>query len=102
MGCLSSKPEDVTNAKGNGADVPSRPVSNPEVAVPVKKELDFKPIHSAVRWNKPINEVKELLVSEEAVNCVDVGNGNSPIHIAAQNGKLIQNENLYYFSCFKN
>jgi ankyrin repeat protein len=48
--------------------------------------LDFKPIHSAIRWNKPIGDITKLLTSEEAVNCVDPNNGNQPIHIAAQNG----------------
>lgn len=50
------------------------------------KVVNFKPIHSAVRWNKPVNEVEQLLDSPEAVNCADETNGNRPIHIAAQNG----------------
>lgn len=51
--------------------------------------FNFKPIHSAVRWNsKPIEEIEQLLNSPEAVNCVDTDNGNRPIHIAAQNGHL--------------
>ena len=55
------------------------PVGNP-------KGMDFKPIHSAVRWNNSYEEVLNVLESPEAVNCVDTGNGNRPIHIAAQNG----------------
>jgi ankyrin repeat protein len=51
-----------------------------------KRDLDYKPIHSAIRWNKPVDEIKRLLVSVEAVNCIDASNGNRPIHIAAQNG----------------
>lgn len=50
--------------------------------------IDFKPIHSAVRWNKPVDEIEELLLTEAHVNSQDVGNGNFPIHIAAQNGHL--------------
>ncbi len=49
-------------------------------------EVKFKPIHSAVRWNKPVEEVEILLSSPAAVNCPDTSNGNCPIHIAAQNG----------------
>lgn len=56
--------------------------SNPDV----KKEVNFKPIHSAIRWNKPLDEIEKLLVSLEAVNSVDSNNGNRPVHIAAQNG----------------
>ncbi len=50
------------------------------------QEVNFKPIHSAVRWNKPVDEVEQLLVSPAAVNCIDESNGNRPIHIASQNG----------------
>lgn len=48
--------------------------------------VDFKPVHSAVRWNNSAEEVEAALSSPEAVNCRDSGNGNCPIHIAAQNG----------------
>jgi hypothetical protein len=53
-----------------------------------KKDPDFKQIHSAVRWNKDFEEIKDLLNSEEAVNIADKGNGNTPIHIASQNGMM--------------
>jgi ankyrin repeat protein len=56
--------------------------SIPDVPVVV----DFRPIHSAIRWNKPVSEIEKLLINEEAVNCEDSNNGNRPIHIAAQNG----------------
>lgn len=46
----------------------------------------WKQVHSAVRWNKPIEEIDALLSSHpDAVNCRDPQNGNRPIHIAAQN-----------------
>jgi ankyrin repeat protein len=48
--------------------------------------IDFKPIHSAVRWNNSYDEVTAVLQTTEAVNSRDTGNGNRPIHIAAQNG----------------
>lgn len=49
-------------------------------------EINFKPVHSAVRWNKPIADIEKVLINLDAVNCPDPGNGNTPIHIAAQNG----------------
>eukprot|EP01039_Chlorochromonas_danica_P005258 gene5258-5792_t len=49
-------------------------------------QFNFRPVHSAVRWNKSVQEVEALLDSAEAVNCADTNNGNCPIHIAAQNG----------------
>merc|ERR1719498_492368 len=41
--------------------------------------------HSAIRWGKPIEELEPLVTD---VDCQDSGNGNRPIHIAAQNGHL--------------
>ena len=78
MGCGNSKDASVSasekpgSAKGAQNDGP--------------KGLNFKPIHSAIRWNKPLDEIDRLLDSPEAVNSVDTANGNRPIHIAAQNG----------------
>lgn len=72
MGCGSS-----ANTKVD--DVPEFVHSN-EIAV------DFKPIHSAIRWNKSIQEVKDVLKPKGSVDIVDPGNGNRPIHIAGQNG----------------
>lgn len=83
MGCGNSK------ENANVASKPASPVqaaSTPEATPAVKKEVNFKPIHSAIRWNKPISEIEALLDSIEAVNAVDSNNGNRPIHIAAQNG----------------
>jgi ankyrin repeat protein len=48
-------------------------------------EVDWKPIHSAIRWNK-FEDVKILVINTTAANCCDDKNGNLPIHIAAQNG----------------
>ncbi|KAJ1411421.1 ankyrin repeat-containing domain protein [Ochromonadaceae sp. CCMP2298] len=69
MGCASSTGADT------GPTVPAGPVV-----------VDFRPIHSAIRWNKPLADIEKLLINEEAINCEDVNNGNRPIHIAAQNG----------------
>ncbi len=51
-------------------------------------EPDFKPIHSAIRWNKNIDEVTTLVKNKALANIEDPGNGNRPIHIAGQNGHL--------------
>jgi ankyrin repeat protein len=71
MGCSNSKP-------------PSNDVETD--LTPVPAVVDFKSIHSAVRWNKSQQDVEDLLTSNEAVNIPDPVNGNCPIHIAAQNG----------------
>ncbi|GMH89370.1 hypothetical protein TrVE_jg8064 [Triparma verrucosa] len=48
--------------------------------------IDWKSVHSCIRWAKPIDEVSTIILSPAHANCVDTGNGNYPIHIAAQNG----------------
>ena len=48
--------------------------------------VDWKAVHSAVRWNKPIPDVAAVILTEVHANAVDPKNGNYPIHIAAQNG----------------
>lgn len=115
MGCISSKSTDAEVVKQNDspnpkvdsesteptkvqndpplqADPPKSvspiPPSNVE---PFQKEdeyYDFRPVHSAIRWKKPVDEVRSMLTSKRAANCIDEGNGNYPIHIAAQNGHL--------------
>jgi hypothetical protein len=108
MGCNNStpaaeqnKPKDPQTTESKPAEVPvANPPSNnsssndapepPPFQKPTPKDNKkdwWKPIHSAVRWNK-FEEAKSLLVSPEAVNCVDTSNGNTPIHIAAQNGHI--------------
>lgn len=68
MGCSESKPTEIK---------PTSDVGSPE-------DL-YKPIHSAVRWNK-MADVKNLIRNAADANIKDTTNGNSPIHIAAQNG----------------
>jgi ankyrin repeat protein len=86
MGCGNSK-ENVAVASKPITAPPAVILDSAAEATPgVKKEVNFKPIHSAIRWNKPLSEIEALLTSLEAVNCVDSNNGNCPIHIAAQNG----------------
>ena len=52
----------------------------------MKRDVDFAAIHSAIRWNKSIADIENLLSNNAAVDCQDKSNGNCPIHIAAQNG----------------
>jgi hypothetical protein len=49
--------------------------------------IDFKPLHSAVRWDKR-DVLQGLLKGPASANVQDTNNGNYPIHIAAQNGHL--------------
>jgi ankyrin repeat protein len=80
MGCSNSK-EVVQSEKPLPA-----PEMVPVVVESAPREINFKPIHSAVRWNKPIEDIESLVFNADAANCVDSVNGNRPIHIAAQNG----------------
>ena len=50
--------------------------------------IDWKSVHSCVRWDKPTNEVATIITSPAHANCVDEKNGNYPLHIAAQNGHI--------------
>lgn len=43
---------------------------------------------SAVRWNKPIREVEKAL-GGMPINCSDPVNGNTCVHVAAQNGHFL-------------
>lgn len=90
MGCNNSKnvAEQSTSPAAPPAEVKNTSIgtSADNSDGPKKEEINFKPIHSAFRWNKPVAEVEALLTSPAAVNCVDSSNGNRPIHIAAQNG----------------
>ena len=46
-----------------------------------------KKFHSKVRWGKELAEIEPFLKAKaDGINCKDAGNGNTPIHIAAQNG----------------
>lgn len=87
MGCFASKTV-AQQANAPQAAPPAAPQTTNTTTneKEVKHEVAYKPIHSAVRWNKPVDEVEILLVNADAVNCEDPGNGNRPVHIAAQNG----------------
>jgi len=83
MGCLNSKPAEAEPTK---------------TAVKVKEsketpdELALQQLHSAVRWNK-VDEVSAMLTKDNddelakaTANKKDPKNGNTALHIAAQNG----------------
>lgn len=83
MGCGNSKEREIV--------IPAT-AANDDV-------VDYKKIHSAVRWNRPIAEISALMTSKSAINCVDSSNGNCPIHIAAQNGHFEIVELLIKLNC---
>jgi len=78
---VAPKPTTVVSTASSLSPPPS---SGPEV----EGEVNFKPIHSAIRWKKPVSEVMPLITGRAAANARDTGNGNCPLHIAAQNGHL--------------
>ena len=104
MGCGASSPPSATEPSQTPHDAPvtrpltasssasvrSKTVTPSSVAA---KDLDnpdkYKEIHSAIRWNKPLEEIRSMIGGKEnLVNISDPKNGNRPIHIAAQNGHL--------------
>lgn len=102
MGCSQAKSvvqDQVNNTESKVVSKPTKLTKIGSTTVALEKdlvdapavsgaavEINYKAIHSAVRWSKPAVEIAKLLVSTEAANCVDPSNGNRPIHIAAQNG----------------
>jgi hypothetical protein len=82
MGCGGSKPA----GKEGVDDAALKPVGVSEPNTGQVDEAYTKKVHSAIRWVKPIEEVDALIVNSAQANCKDPGNGNHPIHIAAQNG----------------
>mmetsp|Transcript_37335 Transcript_37335/g.92314 ORF Transcript_37335/g.92314 Transcript_37335/m.92314 type:complete len:227 (+) Transcript_37335:48-728(+) len=90
MGCAAS-----SDTKGaNGVDrspYPSISVDKEKMAAAVAPNLPpdapetIKTVHSAIRWNK-LGEVNEMVNCAALANLKDSGNGNTCLHIAAQNG----------------
>jgi len=59
----------------------------PPVVIKVLTPLEItRKLHTAIRWNKDFEDIKELLEPPGAADFTDPQNGNAPIHIAAQNG----------------
>jgi len=60
-----------------------------EPVEPVTETVTWVQVHSAIRWNKSLEEISGLLKGKNAhlaKDGIDPGNGNTPLHIAAQNG----------------
>jgi ankyrin repeat protein len=82
-------PKSNTNTNNNPpAAAPAKSTPPPPVEESKPVEVTWKQVHSAVRWNKPIDTIRKMLEVDGMVNSHDTGNGNTPLHIAAQNGHL--------------
>jgi|Transcript_1474 hypothetical protein len=83
----SNKKDEISKEAINTppAETSKRIETKPKVSEDAE-EVNYKAIHSAFRWNKPPEEIEPLLTSVQAINAPDPNNGNTPIHIAAQNG----------------
>jgi len=66
-------------------DEPPKGVA-PVAAAVIPKTVTFSQVHSAIRWNKPLEDIIPLLNAAGAPMIQDPKTGNHPIHIAAQNG----------------
>jgi hypothetical protein len=106
MGCGSSsdvQKSNTTEAPGASAPTQKSPspaadskntkatkVSEVKAAAEIKadQEITWKQVHSAIRWNKSVDEVRAMLAGRDLADSKDTGNGNAPLHIAAQNGHL--------------
>lgn len=97
MGCNSSKavaqsspPADLPPQQARKAENVVEPAE--KTKTPSVKEspntTTFQQVHSAIRWNKPMEEIKPILSIEGAASLQDPKTGNFPIHIAAQNGHI--------------
>jgi ankyrin repeat protein len=85
MGCNNSKGVETPKQSAGASSSPAE--AGPDLTVKTEDvEVTFKVIHSAIRWNKPDSDVEDLVSSKERANMRDTGNGNFPLHIAAQNG----------------
>eukprot|EP00943_MAST-04B_sp_MAST-4B-sp1_P006492 g6492.t1 len=86
MGCGASKQSDTKVAADTTAGN-----NNNGGAVDVPTDMDefTKKFHSKVRWGKQLPEITPFIdANPDGLNCKDAGNGNTPIHIAAQNGHI--------------
>ena len=97
MGCTSSSDvpksstSEVVRQQGTAESKGKGKIEVKEVQPAPKndmREITWKMVHSAIRWNKSVDEVRAMLTGRDLANAVDIGNGNAPLHIAAQNGHL--------------
>jgi len=79
---------DATAAAADSGAAEMSASSSASKYAPGTTAVDYKTLHSIVRWNKPakMDELKRLLATDAgAVHARDPNNGNFPLHIAAQN-----------------
>ena len=86
-GAASEQPAGVlAEAAAAGAAASTAASGNAPDMTPVDAEVQKK-FHSMCRWNKPAEEIQAFVDANPGCqNSQDPGNGNYPLHIAAQNG----------------
>lgn len=79
----------ICGGKQVGTGAAPSTASDPAPVTEIKfTQEQIKALHSRVRWQKPLEEIKACVVGKGIVNSSDEQNGNTAIHIAAQNGYL--------------
>jgi len=81
MGICSAKPVESADSGKKVEEVS-------EAKAETFTQEQIKALHSKIRWEKPLEEIKACVISPGIVNSSDDQNGNTAIHIAAQNGHL--------------
>lgn len=98
MGCTSSQTKTSNEINPNqNANKTTQSTLN-KLPTDTPKEVTWKTVHSAVRWNK-LDEVKQLVQTyPELIDSKDDKNGNTAMHVAAQNGHydLVKVSYAYY------
>jgi len=88
--CNKSRPQQNENKSKNAAtNTKNTEEIEPKTKEPVTETVTWAQVHSAIRWNKSIEEISGFLKGKNAhlaKDGIDPGNGNTPLHIAAQNG----------------
>jgi len=65
------------------------PVSASRSRAPKKPQTPLDKFHSSVRWNKPLDQLKEFLAEDSSLaTALDERNGNQALHLSAQNGHI--------------
>lgn len=89
-GASSSAKNGVPSSQADAKPTKATKVNEVKAASEIKadQEITWKQVHSAIRWNKSVDEVRAMLAGRDLADSQDTGNGNAPLHIAAQNGHL--------------
>lgn len=89
-----ASPHDPPPASSATLGVPQQQHKPPSAELDTKEEqedvvVEMNKLHSLIRWNKKPKQMRELLLQKPTlVDFHDPRNGNTAIHIAAQNGHL--------------